>query len=383
MFKYLYQKYSKHLLTVLGILLLTATTSGCNDSKDINEKLILTAIAFDLQDDEIIGYSEFARISKSSGNYGSGSTEYITVRSRGKTLAETRYNLELQVDKPVFYSGVRAIIFTESFAKQYLVEYLYRYRADESLRKKIETVITMDDPDKIFRTIQDKKESIGFTIEGLIESLDDSGRSFSRTTIRLIENISSKYSGVLISCIGLEEKQIILTGYSVLDNNNITGFIPVEESKALVFLKADKPKLNYTIPYQDMEITIEVALKKRKVKASYENGRIGFNLNLDFKAELAYGNRKTPYNFEEAAIDEMTEILTERLTKEFYYVIEQAQKELEADYLQFDDEFRIRYPAAFENMDWKSEFPNSKIAVSVNVELTTTYVMDYGAVDVK
>lgn len=61
------------------------------------------------------------------------------VVARGKTLSEARHDLDIQTDKPLYFSGVRAVIFTESFAKEYLVEYLYRFRADESYRKKVQT----------------------------------------------------------------------------------------------------------------------------------------------------------------------------------------------------------------------------------------------------
>lgn len=213
----------------------------------------------------------------------------------------------------------------------------------------------MDDLEKMFTTIHDTEHSVGFMIERLIETLDKSGKSFSRTTMRLIENVSSNYSGILMSCISLKEKEIALTGYSVVENNKIIGFIPMEESKALVFLKADKPKLSYTVPYNDNNLTIEVELKKRKISASYENGESSFDIEMDFDAKLLYGDQKTPYNFEEEAISEVTETLKGMLLKELYEAIEQALIEYKTDYLQLDDEFRIRYPAAFEKMDWKSE----------------------------
>ena len=383
MTKHMYMKYFKRPLVIVMALLCVVIASGCWDAKDINEKLIATAIAFDVKDDEIIFYVEFADISKTQGDMGGGRAKFIMVKAHGKTLAETRQNLDEELDKPIYLSGVRVLIFTERFANEYLVEYLYRFRADESFRKKIQTVITTDDPETMFTTIHEQEDSVGFAVEGLIESLDESGKSFSRTTVRLIENASSDYTGILMSCVGLKEKEIALTGYSVVNNNKITGFIPVEESKGVVFLKADKPRLSYTVPYNDINFTIQVELKKRKITASYENGLISFDIKCDFDAMLMYGDQKTPYNFEDTATKEVTEILKDRLLKELYDAMECALVEYKCDYLQLDDEFRIRYPAEFENMDWHNEFPKSTITISTNVDLSTTYMMDYGAVEVK
>lgn len=376
-------KYFKYVLVIAAVLLFPLIASGCWDSKDINEKLIITAIAFDIKEEEIIYYIELAEISKAQGNMGAGKVKFTSIKAHGKTLAEAKKNLNEKLNRQIYFSGVRAVIFTENFANQYLVEYLYRFRADENYRKKIQTVITKDDPEIMFTTIQEKEASVGFAVEGLIESLDESGMSFSRTTMRLIENISSGYTGILMSCVGLKEKEIALTGYSVIDIDKITGFIPVEESKAIVLLKADKPKLTYTVLYNGINFTIEVEIKKRKITASYKDGQIGFDLKCDFDAKVLYGDQKTPYNFEDKANKEVTEILKDMLLKELYDAIERGLVEYKCDYFQFDDEFRIRYPAEFENMDWKSEFPESIITINVSVVLNTTHMMDYGAVDVK
>jgi hypothetical protein len=94
-------------------------------------------------------------------------------------------------------------------------------------------------------------------------------------------------------------------------------------------------------------------------------------------------NQKTPTILKKTAIKEVTEILKNMLLKELYDAVERAHAEYKCDYLQLDDEFRIRYPAEFENMDWKSEFPESIITINVSVDLSTTHMMDYGAVDVK
>ena len=374
----------KYLLIIVTLLPFLVMASGCWDSKDINEKDIITAIAFDVKDGEIIIYVELADISKTNGSQGGGSNvKYVLVKAHGKTLAETRANLDEKLDKPLYLSGIRTLIFTERFANEYLVEYLYRFRADEQYRKKIDAVITMDDPETMFTTIQEQEDRVGFAVEGLIESLDASGQTFSRTAMRLIENASGNYTGQLMHCIGLKGNKIALTGYSVIDHNKITGFIPVEESKGVIFLKADKPKLTYTVPYNNTIFTIEVELKKRKVIPSYKDGQISFDITCDFDAKLLYGDQKTPYNFEDTATKEVTEILKDRLLKELKDAIERALFEYKCDYLQFDDEFRIRYPAEFENIDWQSEFPKSTVTINVNVDLSTTYMMDYGAVDVK
>jgi len=362
-----------------AMLFLAAFLSSCADSKDINEKIIITTVAVDIKENEIYMYAEIANIEggKQSQAGGSAGQKYIYVKSHGKTMAEARDNLERQLDKETYLSAVRTLIITEDFARDYLVEYLNRLRADETYRKKTITVITKEDVDELFTARNEKNKSVGFAIEGLMITLEEAGESFSRSTSRMLENLSSSYSGFLISCIGLQDKEIALTGYSVVNGTTIDGFISMEESKGLVFLKADNPKFSYIVPYQDTNFTIETSLKKRKIIPSYKDGIISFDLNFDFEAKLMYGDKKTPYGFDDAANAEVTALLTEMLKNELTDAVAQAQEKFKCDYLQFDDEFRIKFPEAFEKMDWQKEFEAVIYTIDVTLTLSDTWMMDY------
>lgn len=375
-------KFKNKLILIVVVFSLSMQISGCaaSDSKDINEKRILTAVAVDKKDGEIYLYVEIANIEgggKSNGKSGSSGKKYIHVESHGKTIPEARENLDRQLDKQPYLSAVRTVILTEDFAKEDLVEYLYRLRADELYRKKAITVTTKEELEKLFETCNEKDLSVGFSIDDILTTLDETGESFSRTTSRLLENLSSKYTGFLIPCIALQKKETSLIGYSVVNGSKVTGFIPVEETKGLIYLKADKPKFYYVVPYEDNKLTIIASQKKRETKPSYKDGKISFDINFDFDAKLMYGDKKTPYNFDDVANAEVTETLTEILKKQINEAVEQAQTEFKCDYIQLDDEFRIKYPAEFEKMDWEEEFQKASINVDVKVKLSGTWMMDY------
>lgn len=370
------RKVSKILLILTVMIILTVIVSGCADSKDINEKRILTAVAIDKKNNEIYLYSEIANIEEANKSEGV-SKKYIYVKSHGTTIPKARENLDRELDKQTYVSGIRTLILSENFAKEDLVEYLYRDRADELYRKKVVTVITKEDPEKLFKISNQKHISVGFSIEEMLKTLEEAGGSFSRTTSQLIENLSKRYSGFLLPCIGLQGNENSLIGYSVVNNTTIDGFIPAEGSKGMVFIKTDKPKFDYIVPYKDNKFTIEVSLKKRKIKPYYVNGKINFGMKFDFEAKLMYGDKKVPYNFDNAANAEITKILTDQLKNEITDAVEQAQKKFKCDYFQFNDEFRIKFPVEFEKMDWQNEFSKASFNVDVKVKLSETWMMDY------
>ncbi len=370
---------------IILLIILTSVTAGCADSKDINEKLIATAIGFDKKDGEILLFIEVANIKpgKSSEGQSSGSEKYIIIKAIGKTIPEARENLNRQLDKQLYLSATRALILTENFAKEHLVEYLYRVRSEELYRNKVTTLITNEDLEELFKLHNEKGDSIGFHTDALIMTLDDLGKSFSRTTSRLLENLSSMYTGILVPNIGIQGKNAVLTGYSVINGTTVTGFIPAEEAKSIIFLKADKPKLIYIVKHNDNNLTIRVSLEKRKIKSYYENGKISFDVKTEFDAQLMYGDIKLPYNIEDSDIAVISQTLTSILKTELTDAVDRAQKEFQCDYFQFDDEFRIKYPREFKQMNWQIEFPKAEIHIGVEAELKTVWMMDYGSNELK
>lgn len=375
-----YKKLIFIILLLLNIIFLT----GCWDLKDINERLIVTALGFDYKDDEIWFYLEIANtenaISGEKRSVEGSSDKFITVKSHGKTLPQARDNLDEQLDKPIYLSGARTLMFTEQFANEYLLEYLYRFRADETYRKQSICVITKDDPEELFNKAHEEKESAGLYVEGEFETLDEMGKFFPRTASRIIENLSGDYSGLLLPCVGAVNNLPSVVGYSVLCGPKVIGFIPMEEDKihGVYFMKVKKLEIVHLVPYKDMNFTVNVKTKKTKLEPSYAEEQIHMNLKLNISAEVMYGNEKTPYLFNDEDMKNMSAILGDIVKEDVTMAIEQAQDEFNCDYLQFDDAFRIKYPEVFDNMNWDEQFSKITTAVDVKVSMSTQPGLDYG-----
>ncbi len=368
------------LALLILLVLLTAAFAAMGDSKDINKKLIATTIAVDSRDGEFWFYVEFANIQAGQSGTGSGggtSPKYFLLKGHGRTLAEARQNLNRQLDMPLYISGVRTLLVTENFAREHLLEYLYRLRADETYRKKVITLVTRDDLDDLFKAMKDQNLSLGYSAENTLTTLESSGEGFSRTTSRLLENLSDSYTGILIPCVGLQEQEIALTGYSVVNDTRVIGFIPIEACKGLNILKTDNAKSMYIIPFNGVQYTVEADLTKRTIQAFYENGAPAFKISLNFDATLEYGDKKLPYGFNDADNKAMTDMLTQRIDQDVRDAIYQAQTTFHTDYLQLDDAFRVAYPVIADSMDWNEAFTRAAITPEVKVNLKSTYMMDY------
>ena len=305
----------------------------------------------------------------------------MLVKGKGETLLEVRADLDRQLDKPLSLSEVRSLILTEDFAKEHLLEYLYRLRADESYRKKVIIVTTRDNLDALFKALNGQEESLGYSAENTLATLEGLGGVFTRSASRLLENLSGTYTGILIPCIGLQDQQTALTGYSVVHDDRVIGFIPIEACKGLNLLKTDSATNYYVIPYKQFQLSVEVVLTDREIKATYENGRPAFKISLKLDATLEYGDKKTPYNFTDTDNQAVTGILKQIIEQDVRDAVYQAQYTFKTDYLQLDDAFRVAYPEVYDSMDWNVSFGEATISAEAEVNLKPTIRVDY-SVDV-
>jgi hypothetical protein len=334
--------------------------------------------------DEFLLYAEVANIQGGSSGGSSGGSaplgsKYYYVVGRGKTFSDIRLDVDRQLDLPTYISGVRTLLFTERFASSddEFTQYLYRLRSDEAYRKKVLTVTTHSDLDEMFQRLNKRNISVGYSIDNTVTSLEQQGEAFSRTTSRLLENVSSRYSGVLLPCIDLREDDTVLSGYSVVNGNRVTGYIPIEDCEGLNIIKADKALTFFEVPYQDKLFTVKTTVEKRSVTPYYQNGEISYLFTLRFKATVEYGSKQTPYNLTKDTLKEMQNTLTQMILTEMIEAANQAQTVYQTDYLQLDDEFRIKYPAVFDKMDWQSEFLKAKFYWDIKMDLGVSPSLNY------
>jgi Ger(x)C family germination protein len=377
-------KHLKHCLLLVMVFFLVLPVGGCMDAMDINKKYIVTTLAIDKVGDEFWFYAEVANV-QSSGSNGSGGgpaplgSKFFYVKGSGKNFEEARLDVDRQLDLPIYISGVRTLLLTERFADEDddLVQYLYRVRADEAYRKKVLTVTTRDNLDEMFSALNKKNFSVGYSIENTVTSLEQQGEAFSRTTSRLLENISSRYCGVLIPCIGIKNEDTILSGYSVVNGAKVTGYIPMEDCIGLIILKSDNARTFFDVPYQDKIYTVKTTLESKAITPYYQNGEISYLFKLHFKATVEYGDSRTPYNLNTDALKKMENTLRQIILDKMITTLDQARNMYKTDYLQMDDAFRMKYPAVFDQLDWQPAFLNAKAYWDVKADLSVSPSLNY------
>ncbi|HML46047.1 MAG TPA: Ger(x)C family spore germination protein [Clostridia bacterium] len=369
---------AKKRLNLCALLLaLTFLLTGCWDASDVNNLNLSTMVILDKQDGKFTFTVEIAKIAP-SGNGGSGGTRQVYVKGSGSSFADARDNLDMKLDQPLYLATVRSLVITEHAAENDLAEYLFRLREDQSYRQKVYITITDEDPDALTKAENETEQPAGFVIDDTIHTAIDLGHTFAITTVNLINAILAKRS-FLVQHIGLADNQIMLTGYSVFRDAKLVGFIPMEGAHGLAYLLTEPPVWVYRMVGSEMSYTVEAQMTGKRIQPMYSDGKIRFQVQLDFDAMVQYPNEVHLFPLNDARKQEVSETLSAMLKREVENTVRQSQEEFQCDYLMFGEAFRLTYPDAFEQMDWNAEYLNAEFEVSVSVDVAVSDKLDLEA----
>ena len=359
------------------ILVLTVST-GCWDSKDIEEKHIITAVIVDKTDLGYAFYVEIASISQSKdteGNEQRGSArKSIILRSEGATFTDAREDLERKSNVPIYLGADQCIVLTQKMADNGIEQYMYRLRQIPEYRKTVDVVVTSEKPEDLLNAKTQNDQQVGFSIEDTLQTLVDEGHCIHFSLAELLEALAAPNKCYFTPTIGLRDNEIALTGYSVFYGGICKGFIPAEEAEGLIIMRAENPRGTFDVPYMDNCFTVETYMTKRNINAVYENGQIIFNLEYGCDAMIQYLKKDMAVTYE--VTREVRKELEKMLLKEIYDTIIKS-KALGYDYLNFYNVFRIKYPDVAKSIDWLNEYPNAEFNIDIVVNLDTTGNLDY------
>ncbi len=369
------RKFLKLIVFCIIMSFLMCTLCSCYDAMDINKKHIVTAVILDYKDQKVQFNVEIADIEGSDSDSGEDKYKYVT--GVGTTIMESRQQLDRNLDRQLYLSAIRAIIFTEDFINEYLIEYLNRLRASEQYNKKVIIVTTSCEPSELIETCKENKMSVGFSTEEMLTTLKKQGESFSRTTQEVIEKLSNDHAAMLLPCIGVKDKTNTLLGYTVIDKNKVKGFIDAQKANGAVLFNREKAESQYLVEYNGQDLSVEGKIKHCKIKPLYSDGKIKFKVDCQMKATLLYGDSRPPYTFSRSDYEKIERMLKQDVKKQIEQTVKKAQTEHGCDYLYFDDAFRIKYPKVFDTLDWTKEFKTANVDVDVKIDLDSIWLMDY------
>jgi spore germination protein KC len=361
------------LLVMLPSILLL--TTGCWDSKDINEKSINISIGVDYINDLIEITGEIVKLNtttkESEGN--SEASGVYTVFSYGKTYEEARINYDANLPNRSFLGATRIVILGDNFAKEIGIEsYLNRIDSLYDYRKTVLIAICKGPTNKIFDVKTDKQIAIGFVADDILMNLKENGYAVSPNVGNLLSDIAFGNLGYVVPYIGEELDDIKYLGLAVCnEESKLIDVINVHDANSVLYLLSKNFRIVELISNEINDknrYSIRLTLDKRKIKTSYKNNRAVIDINLKLNGELLY-----QYYIDEISdemIKQFEQKLSEKATNDINNIINRAQKDFRCDIFRFGKIFKAQHYKQFRKINWQEEFLGAK----VNVKVDTTIV---------
>jgi spore germination protein KC len=365
--------YYKKLLRTILIVLLIFPLAGCWDSLDINEKDLTTTVVVDKIKDDYAFIVEIANLSprSSSEERRQGETEtFSVVSSKGRTFAKARLDLDRKLPKPIFLGTVRMLVLTKDMAEYGIAEYMFRLRNLYEYRKALNVVTTAQDAEEIIELQSGSTVSAGHTIEDILDKLNKTGKVIKSSASEILEKLSRKNVCFLLPNIDIVDDSIAFNGYSVIHNTAYNNFIPIEDTRGINYILNDKVKYIYVVPFEKNNATVEVKLKKKSIKPFFKNKKVSFKADFEFESIVKYMDIN--HGLDEKAQREIKQALARMIYDDISSAIKKSQKEIECDYLEFSEVFRIGFQNEYREMDW------CKIHLDAFIDVKVTLLMDPG-----
>lgn len=378
-------KIKKTVAVFNTILICMLLLCGCWDRRELNTLGIVSAVAIDMEDDNI--KMTFEVIKPNRGRMGGGGDKDETtvyVQSTGKSTFDAIRRATLVTDRRLFFPHCSEYIFSEEFARKGLANFLDFWNRDHENRRRTYLVIAKGCRASEVLGAQGgiERESAHY-LRHLVENTHSNARSVN-VNVRnfLMQYYADGIEPVAISVpskqkkekIGDEKEKHILSteGAAIFKEDKLIGFIDGDEALGFNIVRNELKSAVIAIPSLDGNGITSVEFNSTKAKSKVEvlNGRAKITVNIKIAATLGEETGKINLR-ENSVVEQIEKEVAEDISKRIYNLIEKAQKEYEADFLGFGNTLYHKNYKQWKQVEdqWDKVFTRADIIVKVDPEI--------------
>lgn len=356
------------IFTFFIIVLANLTLTGCWDMYEISNHTIITLVGVDKVEDKVKFFLEYkphhAQIPDTTGSNQNGSDILI---GEGKSFVEARNSYLRKSPDDVFLGAVRAVVFSDNYAKNGIEEYLNRIRGTREYRKTLSLFTTNTALEKLFDANALNTDNVGFDIEHSSSQLSGNGIDYQRTIANILEDMQVEHTGYLLNNLDSIGNRLDETGYSVFKENKKVGLIPVDKVKGNNYILINNADGDYAIDFEGVTISLTPTLENRKIAVSYDNENITFNIEVSLKCEII--NTSKMIKIDNKKMKELEGKISDKVKEDISDAIETSQTKYGCDYLYFYKYFRAKYNSDFKSMNWNEKYKSAEFKVDVKAKV--------------
>jgi len=323
-------------LTILAALMVF---SGCQDNHELDSMLLITAVAFDVAEDDMWNVTIEA---VKTSNVESGIPVKTTLLSgSGRTISEVGKELERKAGASLYWGHTEAVVLGKSAANGRLHEVLDWVLRDNEARLVIKLLVSENETaEEILEVEAEANGTIGATLAKIIansEFCDD----FTDTTVILITNslMNGGDAAVVVPAVEVCEdggrQMCRISGGVVLrsDTEHMLGVLPVADITDCMLVIGRYRGGNEVFSDGSREFSADIISAKSQTRANLVGNRLVFKVEISANLSLTYLQSDEKLTQEELL--RLTEVAESAMEQRISATFARLQNELKADITDF------------------------------------------------
>lgn len=287
---------------VFILAILTLFLTGCYDYQELNNRAIITGIALDYIDEEIVLNYEIMSTKKSDAKEQEEGKSYY-IEGSGKTISEAFQKANLKLSKEPTLFHLKVLILSEDIAKEKISDILDYLIRDPEIYNIFHPVLAKEiEAREILKTTNKENPVSSEMIENMLENNKASNTITTDVNFEnfLSQTIDSKTDSYL-NVISKSEDTLALAGIAVFKDDKLRTILGIEEAATFNTLNNQSPNyyLKTTCPnnpakyisinlYENDKTEIEFQDQKIIFKSDLEGSVVEDNCNIDFRNPQSY-----------------------------------------------------------------------------------------------
>lgn len=396
---------SKFISIFLILIVTTTTLTGCFDSEQLNERMLVQAVGIDLIDGEIeITLQVYAPATQGGSGISATPDNAKIVTATGQTVTQAMQNATLMQGKTVFMGHNRVIVLGNDLAKEGITSALDYFSSNATSRHNINVIIATEKASDILTTKINQGIVPAETIEKMITRANEIGVLKNVKLYELLSTLQNDFESATLPMLEVmsepETKQastepssaeetgenstqsieneldtisnIKVYGTAIITDSKLQNELTTDETRGLLFILNEVKKTTYTVQtYDYTTASLQIYSTKSKITPTFQDGQIHFNLEINAQAQLGQKELAPNKETNESSLKTLEKAVAHKIETECLQAYTKAVLESKADIFEFGNIIWQRNPNIWKNQkdNWLENTNNLTFTPNCNVTI--------------
>ncbi|MDR4929645.1 Ger(x)C family spore germination protein [Peribacillus simplex] len=359
------------LMFTFSICSSTLLLAGCWDRVEINNLGIVLAAGLDKTADDKFEISVQMAIPEAmgggqgmGGGEGGGGKMVIVEKATGTTIFDAMTLLQEKFSRRIFWGHNQVIIIGEKLAKEGIqkhIDFFARY-PDSPIRAN--TFVTDGEAIDVLKAIPDLERSSA----EFARDLANLKVGMSVTVKDLLQMLSGESEATALPWIEVEQEgRLSVNGTAVFKKDKMVGRIDDKITRGLLWVRNEIELSAVTVkPKKGAEdhISFNLLRSRTELIPKIENGNWIMTVKIVTEDDVVENETKLNL-MNPRIVKKLERQLEQEIEQRIRIMLEQLQKEMEADILGFAEAFHLQYPDQWSKVkdQWGEKFPEIEVEI--------------------